>query len=118
MNPWRWVDPRVDTVRLADLQAYLHHKGWTHKPNPNPNYLRYEEPRVGRGRPFSYFILSSDQFSDFSSSVVYMITTFSEMEDRHPLEVLNDILRCGAEAPRENGVTRRKDAKAVRVKKS
>jgi len=118
MNPWRWVDPRVDTVRLADLQAYFHHKGWTLKPNPNANLLRYEEPRVGRTRPFSYVIPSSDHFSDFHSSVVYMITSFSEMENRHPVELLDEILRCGAESSRENGVTRRKDAKAARVKKS
>jgi hypothetical protein len=118
MNPWRWVDPRVNKVRLADLQAYLQHKGWTLKPNPNPKLLRYEEPRVGRRRPFSYVIPSSDQFIDFHGSVVDMITTFSEMEDRHPIDLLDDILRCGAESLHENGVTRQKDAKAVRLKKS
>ena len=118
MNAWRWVDPRTNKVRLADLQAYFHRKGWTLKPNPNPHLLRYEEPRVGRRRPFSYVIPSSDQFIDFHGSVVDMITTFSEMEDRHPIDLLDDILRWGAESSHENGIPRQKDAKAVRVKKS
>jgi hypothetical protein len=114
MNPWRWVDPRVDTVRLADLRAYFLHKGWTLKPNPNPNLLRFEEPSMGRGRPFFQMIPSSDQFSDFYLHLPELITTLSELEDRHPVDVLNDILRCGAESSDANGAERRDDAKTVR----
>jgi hypothetical protein len=113
MNPWRWVDPRVKTVRLADLQAYLHHKGWTLKPNPNAHLLRYVEPSVKRGRPFYYMVPSSDDYDTFGMDVINMITTFSELEDRHPVELLNDILRCGAEAAQANG-TRRRKTKTVR----
>ena len=114
MNPWRWVDPRVDTVRLADLRAYFLQKGWKLKPNPNKNLLRFEEPTVGRGRRFYQMIPSSDQFSDFRRDVTDLITTLSELEDRHPVEVLNDILRCGAEASQGNGADNREDAEAVR----
>jgi hypothetical protein len=114
MNPWRWVDPRVDTIGLADLRAYFLHKGWTLKPNPNPNLLRFEKPSVGRGRPFFQMIPSSDQFSDFRLRVPELITTLSELEDRHPIEVLNDILRCGSESGKRNGAESREDAEAVR----
>lgn len=113
MNPWRWVDPRVQAVRLADLCAYFLHKGWKLKPNPNKNLLRFEEPTVGRGRPFYQMIPSSDQFSDFRRDVTDLITTLSELEDRHPVEVLNDILRCGSESGHGNGADSREDAEAV-----
>lgn len=49
MNPWRWVDPRVQSVRVSDLGAYFRHKGWTLKPNPNPNLLRFEESTARKG---------------------------------------------------------------------
>ena len=107
MNPWRWVDPRVDKVRSADLRAYFLRKGWTLKPNPNPNLLRFEEPAAGRRLPVFQLIPASDRFDDFRMRVPELITTLSELEDRHPVEVLNDILRCGAEV---NGAEAREGA--------
>ncbi len=114
MNPWRWVDPRVQSVRVSDLGAYFRHKGWTLKPNPNPNLLRFEESTARKGRSFYQLIPASDQSDDYRQRVSELITTLSELEDRHPIEVLNEILRCGSESERGNGAENREEAEAVR----
>jgi hypothetical protein len=95
MNPWRWVDPRIRSVRLDGVRRYLDRKGWRPQPNPNPSFLRYEPPAAQNGRlpPFCV-IPSSESFSDFAQSIVYFITTLSEVEDRHPVEVLDEILQA------------------------
>jgi hypothetical protein len=108
VNPWRWVDPRVRLVRLADLQAYFVRKGWTLKPNPNPNLLRFEEKKVGKRRPLFQMIPASDESDDFRQRVMELLTTLSELEDRHPVEVLNDVLRAGERSPQASS-----EAKAV-----
>jgi hypothetical protein len=97
MNPWRWVDPRVASVRLAEVRTYLSSRGWQLAPNPSPNLLRFEKPGEENGRPFSYVVPASDDCSDFTQSITYLITTLSELEDRHPVEILNDILRQPAD---------------------
>ena len=108
MNPWRWVDPRIRLVRLADLKAYFLRKGWTLKPNPNPNLLRFEEKKQGKRRPIFQMIPASDQSDDFRQRVMELLTTLSELEGRHPVEVLNEVLQAGERSPGQNT-----EAKAV-----
>jgi len=52
MNPWRWVDPRIEAVRLADLRAYFAGRGWKLVSHTNPNLLRFEAPVTGGGPSF------------------------------------------------------------------
>jgi hypothetical protein len=94
MNPWRWVDPRVQRVRVADLQAYLLGRGWALRPNPNPNLLRFEEPQETND-PLFQMVPSSERFADYRQRVAELIATLSEIEDRHPVTILDDILRAG-----------------------
>jgi hypothetical protein len=94
MNPWRWVDPRVTQVGLADLQAYFLRKGWKPKPNPNPNLLRFEKATAEKS-PLFQVIPASEQFADYRQRVVELITTLSELEDRHPVTVLEEVLTAG-----------------------
>ena len=42
MNPWRWVDHRIEAVSVADLRAYLTGRGWKVAPNPNVHLERFE----------------------------------------------------------------------------
>src|SRR5262249_44811111 len=89
----RWIDPRVSQVRLKDLQSYLRAHGWTLKPFPRPQVLLFEEPDAGGGEPIVQLVPSSEQHPDFRRGVIDTISSLSECEDRHPAEVLNDILR-------------------------
>lgn len=92
MNPWRWVDPRVAQVRPAAARAYLLSRGWRQTDSSNPQWLRFEPPARNREAPLSQVIPSSDNVADFTQSMIYFLTAVSEIEDRHPVEVLNDVL--------------------------
>src|SRR6266545_7820632 len=84
MNPWRWVDPRLSSVRVENVQTYLLSKGWKKRPSPNPNTLIFEKLSKGGKQAFLQAMPSSEEFSDFSRHIAETITTLSEIEDRHP----------------------------------
>jgi hypothetical protein len=111
MNPWRWVDPRIGQVRLANVRAYFLGRGWKLKPNPNPDLLRFEEPAKGKGRPFFQMVPSSDDFDAFRQRIMELITTLSEIENRHPVAVLEDMLRSDAGTAGANGAEGRQPAR-------
>ncbi|MCI0459504.1 MAG: hypothetical protein L0Z62_21345 [Gemmataceae bacterium] len=105
MNFERWVDPRVVSVRLPALRAYLEDHGWVLKPFPRRQVLKYEGPLDDEGQPIFILAPSSEDLIDYRQGVVDIITTLSVLEDRHPVEILNDILNQGAVAsrPGDNG---------------
>jgi hypothetical protein len=105
MNMYRWVDPRVDLVKVADLRSYLETHGWTPKPFPRPQVLKYEGPPDDAGQPIVLIAPASEKHSDYRNGVVDIITSLSALEDRHPVAVLNDILnqRASDGASGDNG---------------
>jgi hypothetical protein len=92
MNMDRWVDPRVDRVKVADLRSYLEAHGWTLKPFPRPQALKYEGPLDDNGQPIVLLAPATEKLLDYRRGVVDIITTLSVLEDRHPVAILNDIL--------------------------
>ena len=78
MNPWRWVDPRIQKVRVANVQSYFLRRGWSLQPNPNPNLLRFEQRARGNGPPLFQMIPASEKFADFRQGLAELITTLSE----------------------------------------
>src|SRR5262249_13220439 len=91
MNPWRWVDSRIRDVRLAGVQSYLESRGWTEKPGWRAGTVCFEPPAEGQPRPAC--VLPDTEAGDFTMSLTYFLTALSEQEDRHPVEILEDILR-------------------------
>ena len=57
---------------------------------------------------------ASEEFADYRMRIAELITTLSEWEDRHPVEILNDILRCGSKSVQGNGDEHPDDAEALR----
>ena len=92
MNMERWVDPRVASVKVADLRSYLEAHGWKLKPFPRPQVLKYEGPLDDEGQPIVLIAPASEKLSDYRRGVVDIITSLSALEDRQPVAVLNDIL--------------------------
>lgn len=92
MNPWRWVDPRVRLVRVSDVQKYLLGRGWRLRESENPTTLVFEEPSAHGGKPFVQALPASEEFSDYPRHIAELITTLSEIEDRHPVGLLEDLL--------------------------
>jgi hypothetical protein len=114
MNPWLWVDPQVQQVRIADVQAYLSGRGWTLQPSANPNLLRFQGPDDGHGPPPFQMVPASEQLADFRQRITELITTLSEMEGRHPVAVLHDILRSAQAGTAGNGAEQASGAQGAR----
>ena len=94
MNMNVWVDPRVANVRLAALESYLLKHGWKRVPHPRRQLMVFEGPLDDDdGEPFLITFPSSESFKDFRADVIQAITALSVLEDRHPVEILNDMLK-------------------------
>jgi hypothetical protein len=98
----RWVDPRIQSVRVEDVRSYLMKRGWTNKPYARPELLAFEGPPDDSGKRSVQVLPSSEQASDYLARLVELITALSVMEDRYAFEVLNDILQQPAAYQRAN----------------
>ena len=97
----RWVDPRIRSVRVADVRSYLSRRGWKPKPYPRPELLVFEGPRADNGEPIVQVLPSEERFADYQQRLVELVTALAVIEDRPAADVLGDILR--QEAPLPNG---------------
>lgn len=88
----RWVDPRVATVRVADVQAYLQQRGWKLRPAPRPRQLAFEAPTDSALGPAILYVPASEQSADYSQRILEVVTGLAEIEGRYAVDVLNDIL--------------------------
>jgi hypothetical protein len=103
MNAWRWVDPRIEQVNVSGLRAYLLARGWKEVPSGSPALLRFEAAGASNCSLFQ-MLPAREEFRDFAQSVTYFITTLSEIEDRHPVDVLSDILTHQGSQRRPSGL--------------
>ncbi len=113
----RWVDPRVWSVRVGDLRAYLQRKGWTACPAPRPGQLAFEEPAGNPDGPVRLYVPESEQFADYPQRLLEVVTALAEIEGRYAaVEVLDDILQsrvsaepngAGIRSPAESTSSRR-----------
>lgn len=108
----RWVDPRVWSVRVADLRAYLQRKGWTACPAPRPQQLAFEEPTGNPDGPARLYMPASEEFSDYPQRILEAVTALAEIEGRYAVEVLDDILQSRASGE-PNGAGNRSTAESA-----
>jgi hypothetical protein len=101
----RWVDPRVKTLRVAEVQAYLRQHGWSHRPGSRPQQLVFEKPAAASGEAAVVAVPASEQFPDYPQRILEVVTELAEIEDRYAVDVLNDILRAQT-PPEPNGAAR------------
>src|ERR1035438_312627 len=91
VNADAWVDPRVTRVRAAGLESYLLAHGWKRVPHPRKQLMVFEGPLDDDGEPFILVAPSSERLRDFTSGIVRVIESLYVIEDRHAVEILNDI---------------------------
>ncbi len=115
-NLGRWIDPRIRAVRVADVRSYLEARGWRSRPYPLPELLVFEGPPDDAGRPIVQVLPSSESLADYPQRVIELITALSVIEDRPPVEVLDDVLRQSSrdQSPDANGPRRTAEAKSAR----
>jgi len=99
----RWLDPRLRTVRVADIQAYLLRKGWKPVTPDRPYVLVFQEPTVSEQGPLYQFVPDTEQRRDYVARIYELLAALGEIEDRYAGDVLTDILRLSAESVAVNG---------------
>jgi hypothetical protein len=93
-----WLDPRLRTVRVADIQAYMLRKGWKPVPPDRPHVLVFQEPTVSAQGPLCQFVPDTEQRRDYVSRIYELLAALSEIENRYAGDVLTDILRQSTES--------------------
>jgi len=91
MNMDRWVDPRIRSVRVADVENYLLGHNWKRKPYPRPE-LVFEGPLADNGEPIIQVLPSSEDLASYQQRLLELITALAVIEDRPASAVLDDIL--------------------------
>ena len=61
MKNWGWVDPRVEQVRVADVQSYMLRKGWQQRPYPCAELLVFGGILDDDGKEIIQIIPSSER---------------------------------------------------------
>ncbi len=96
VNQYRcWIDPRVRTLKLAEVTAYLQQHGWHELPPDRPGVLPFQEPTgaVANGKPLCQFVPDSEIYDDYPQRMFELLTGLAEFENRQASEIIDDVLR-------------------------
>jgi len=102
----RWIDPRLKTLRLADVLAYLRERGWKELPPDRPALRAFQEPTGATvdGHAICQFVPDSEEYDNYAALMFDLLTGLAEFENRQAATVIDDILRGAANLP-PNGAT-------------
>jgi hypothetical protein len=101
----RWIDPRLASLRVADVVAYLHRHGWKPVQPDRPSCLVFAEPNPAPGQePFYQFVPDSEHYADYGQQMFDLLTGLAEFEDRQGSAIIDDILVLAGEGQQGNGV--------------
>lgn len=89
----RWIDPRVQQVKIADMQRYLLSHGWKRQPHPRTQAIFFEGPLDDFGKPIIQMLPASEEMVDCRQRIIEVITALAVIEDRSAISVLEDVLR-------------------------
>ncbi len=89
----RWIDPRLYSLRVANIRAYLLRKRWKEVPADRPGELLFEEPTAGADGPLYQWIPDSEERREYPQAVYELLAALAEIEDRYAGDVLTDILQ-------------------------
>ena len=94
----RWLDPRLDAVKVADIRNYLLQHNWTAVLSDRPRTLVFQEPAEPDGEALYQFVPDSEDDPDYFRRIVEFITLLAFFEDRHPAQILDDMLAAPGHA--------------------
>jgi len=101
-----WIDPRVWSLSVAAVVAYLRDRGWKEVDPDRPHYRVFEEPHVAAGEHPGYqFVPTFEQEPGYGQQMFELVTGLAAFENRQGREVIDDILRLAGQARDGNGMT-------------
>jgi hypothetical protein len=109
----RWRDPRLSSVRVSDLQAYLLRKGWKPVPPDRPYVLVFQEPVEDEDGPLYQLVPDSEKDRSYLQQVYELIAAVAEVEDRYAGDVLTDILQLRDQTEANGALSEQTPAQAV-----
>lgn len=90
----RWIDPRLRSLQLYDVVAYLEGRGWKPLPPDRPGLRAFQEPGGAAvdGRPVCQFVPDSEAYDNYAQLMFELITGVAEIrgsagqgsDRRHP----------------------------------
>ena len=94
------IDQRVlDVIRVADVTRYLGEKGWRRREAfPRRELLVFDGPLDDAGEPIVATLPASDQFKDFQSGLTNLLRLLSQLEERSPSEIADELVRAARPA--------------------
>lgn len=110
-----WIDPRCFTLPISAFREYLLTHGWTLRSSDQGGFV-FNGPLDDYGHHIFMVMPSSNKAYDFPLRVADFFRRLSVLEERHPMEILQEMLRQTEAAPHasngKNGTNGRKRAKA------
>ena len=105
-NPW--IDPRVETVRVANARDYMLRHGWSPQPFPRSQVSLFAGPLDDSGVPIELVVPTTENSSDYAQRLIELITSLARIEDRSTSAVLDEMLQQSAipSLPLPNGANR------------
>jgi hypothetical protein len=112
----RWIDPRLRTLHVADVIAYLLAQGWKELPPDRKGLFAFQEPTGEQvdGQPVCQFVPAVEQSDDYAVRMFELLTGLAEFENRQASAVI-DAIQQHAINSRPNGMAQSlgADARAV-----
>ena len=106
-----WIDPRAFQLPLKAFREYLLAHGWTPSPTRDNEFLA---PNARHGIPYMATPFQ-DPVIESPTFVLDFFRRLSVLEERHPMEILQEMLQKMEAAPHasngKNGTNGRKRAK-------
>ena len=100
----RWIDPRLNSIRVSQLRAYLLEKRWKEVPPDRPDVVVFEEPTASAEGPLYQWFPDPEDRRDYRQAVYELLAALGEIEDRYAGDILTDILeRTAAGGQSANG---------------
>jgi hypothetical protein len=114
----RWLDPRLRTLKLPEVTAYLQQHGWHELPTDRPGVRVFQEPTgaVANGKLLCQFVPDSEKYDDYPQRMFELLTGLAEFEDRLASEIIDEILRLPPRANRDGASQEKACNSQVRAK--
>ncbi len=87
-----WLDPRLEAVRIAHVQAYMVAHGWQSLPYPRPELLVFQGVNDDAGQRIVQILPASEGMADYQARLVELITALAAIENRTAAAILDDML--------------------------
>ncbi len=112
-----WIDPRAFSLPISAFHNYLLTHGWKLQSSSQGGFV-FAGPLADDGEPIIMVMPASEKAVDFAARVDDFFRRLSILEERHPMEILQEMLRR-AEMQRlspngKNGTSRSKPASRKR----